>query len=230
MPNPRHKISIIADDRERQSKVPEILSAYENVDLTIKRLKLGDYLLDNHILVERKTLRDFASSIIDGRIFKQAAMLAYSEFHPVVILEGTAQDLKKCHIPRQGLQGALIYVSMTLGLPVLRSLSPHETAQLMIYITNQTQTVTSGLVKRRGYYPKRKLKRQMLILQGLPGIGKKRAKQLIERFETIKAVINASKEELTSIEGIGKTTADEILNIINDPKLEYNPNVNEFFI
>jgi DNA excision repair protein ERCC-4 len=130
------KIFIIADDRERQSNIPEILSAHDDVDLTVRRLTLGDYILNNRILIERKTLKDLASSIIDGRIFKQAAMLANPEFQSALILEGTSKDLKKCNISRQGIQGALIYVSIVLGIPILRSISPDETVQLMLYTAN----------------------------------------------------------------------------------------------
>jgi DNA excision repair protein ERCC-4 len=86
----------------------------------------------------------------------------------------------------------------------------------------------TGFVQRHGYYPKKKLKRQMLILQGLPGIGRKRAKLLIDRFETIKAVINASEDKLISIGGIGKITANEIINMVNEPKSSYN-STNDFF-
>ena len=224
MVNPENKISIVADDRERQSKIPDIMSAYDNIDLTIERLTLGDYLINNHILAERKTLKDLASSIIDGRIFKQAAMLASSKFNPILILEGTSKDVKGCHVSRQGIQGVLIYVNVVLGIPILRSISPYETVQLMIYTANQLIKINNGLIKRHGYYPKRKLKRQMLILQGLPGIGKKRAKMLIDRFETIKAVVNASEEELVSLEGIGKVTAAEISNTVNENISNYNSN------
>ena len=68
-------ILITADDREPQS-VLDALKALPNVRVTISRLKLGDYQVDRRLLVERKTLRDFALSVLDGRLFSQAARLA----------------------------------------------------------------------------------------------------------------------------------------------------------
>jgi len=32
---------------------------------------MGDYQVEKRLIVERKTLKDFAVSIIDGRLFKQ---------------------------------------------------------------------------------------------------------------------------------------------------------------
>jgi ERCC4-type nuclease len=41
------------------------------------RLAAGDYLIDDEVLVGRKTVGDFVASLIDGRLFPQAARLAY---------------------------------------------------------------------------------------------------------------------------------------------------------
>ncbi len=39
------------------------------------RLESGDYLINNGVLIERKTCSDFATSLADGRLFPQAAKL-----------------------------------------------------------------------------------------------------------------------------------------------------------
>ncbi len=64
-------IGIVADHREKKSKVIEALRGYENVTVGIRTLKLGDYVVDDLFLFERKTLSDFITSIIDGRIFRR---------------------------------------------------------------------------------------------------------------------------------------------------------------
>jgi len=60
-------INILADDREQKSEVIQSLMRIENVAVQIQRLSGGDYQVDNRVIVERKTLKDFALSIIDGR-------------------------------------------------------------------------------------------------------------------------------------------------------------------
>ena len=71
-------IHITADDREQKSEVIKLLSEIENVDVGIRRLSVGDYQIGSRVIVERKTLKDFAVSIVDGRLFKQMIRLANS--------------------------------------------------------------------------------------------------------------------------------------------------------
>ena len=62
-------IHITADDREQKSEVIKSLFGIENVAINIRRLPLGDYQIGKRLIVERKTLKDFAISIVDGRLF-----------------------------------------------------------------------------------------------------------------------------------------------------------------
>jgi len=67
-----------------------------------------------------------------------------------------------------------------------------------------------GGVQRHGYRPKNKRKRQLFILQGLPGVGPERAERLLARFGSVEDAISASSSELQSVDGIGKSIADKI--------------------
>jgi ERCC4-type nuclease len=203
-------IHIIADDREHKSEVIQSLLQIEDVDVSIERLTMGDYQIDNRLIVERKTLKDFAISIIDGRLFKQMIRMANSKSESVLILEGTAGDIADLGVTREAMQGALITVSLILGIPVLRSKEPSETAKLIIFIARQIESMARGGVHRKGYRPKNKRKRQLFILQGLPGVGPQRAERLLARFGSVGAAISASSSQLQSVDGIGKNIADKI--------------------
>ena len=85
MPKKEAPIHITADDREQKSDVIKFLSAIEHANVRIRRLSVGDYRIDHRLIVERKTLKDFAISIIDGRLFKQAIRLANSNLMGVMI-------------------------------------------------------------------------------------------------------------------------------------------------
>jgi len=203
-------IKIIADDRENKSNVIKLLSEFEYVDLSIRRLSVGDYQIDNRIIVERKTLKDFAISIVDGRLFKQMIRLAGPNFSGSLILEGTADDTADLGMTRASMQGALITVSLVMGIPVLHSKDPSETARLIAYIGRQLDSMARGGIQRHGYRPKDRRKTQLYILQGLPGIGRERADRLLEHFGSVEAAISASSSELQSIDGIGIGVADKI--------------------
>ena len=73
-----------------------------------------------------------------------------------------------------------------------------------------------GGVQRHGYRPKTKRKRQLFILQGLPGVGPERAGRLLDRFGSVEVAISASSSELQSVDGIGKSIADKIRWAVND--------------
>ena len=203
-------IHITADDREQKSEVIKSLFRTENVAITIRRLPLGDYQIGKRLLVERKTLKDFAISIVDGRLFKQIIRLAKSNSQGMMILEGTAADIVNLNVSRESMQGALITVSLILGIPVLRSKDPSETARLIVYAGCQMKSITSCRIQRHGYRPKGFRKRQQFILQGLPGIGPERAGRLLDHFGSVEAVITARSIELQSVEGIGRRIADRV--------------------
>ncbi len=228
------RITILADDREQRSEVVTFLQEIDKVEVKIQRLTFGDYLIDwspigpgksvrlNRLVFERKTLRDFALSIIDGRLFKQASRLAASDYESVLILEGTGKDLAETGLKREAIQGALISISLILGIPVLRSINPCETAHLIIYAARQINATIKGAVQRSGYRPKGKRKRQLFILQGLPGVGREKAKRLIDKFGSVEGIINASTDDLQSVHGIGKSTAEEIKWIIKESSNPYD--------
>jgi predicted nucleotidyltransferase len=95
----------------------------------------GDYIVDRQLSFERKTLQDFAYSIVDGRLFKQAIRLANSKLKAVLILEGTVKDMAAIGVRREAIQGALITISLILGIPVLRSQSPSESARFFLSLS-----------------------------------------------------------------------------------------------
>ena len=136
--------------------------------------------------------------------------MANSTSMGVLILEGTIKNTLELGMTREAMQGALITVSLILGIPVLRSKDPSETAKLIVYCARQVTSMARGGVYRHGYRPKDKRKNQLFILQGLPGVGLEKAGRLLDTFGSVEAVISASNSELQSVYGIGKGVADKI--------------------
>ncbi len=203
-------VRIVADDRENAGGVIGELLGRGDVALEVRRLRIGDFLVEDNFAVERKALRDFAASVIDGRLFKQTAALAAGARRGVIVLEGTASTAGELGVPRPALQGALITVSVFYGLAVLRAGDAAETARLLIYLGRQAKRFTNGALPRPGYRPKGKRARQLFVLQGLPGVGPERAERLLAHFGSVENVAIASARELAAIDGIGDTTAGKI--------------------
>jgi len=209
-------IHIVADDRERKSDVIDSLREIENVEVNIRRLSVGDYQIGRRVIIERKTLKDFAFSVVDGRLFKQMIYLSNSKSQGVLILEGTTSNSVEIGVTKEAMQGALITVSLIMGIPVLRSKNPSETAKLMVYIGRQIESITKGGVQRHGYQPKGLRYRQLYILQGLPKVGRERADRLLDRFGSVDAVISASIDDLQTVDGIGKNIAEKIKWVVSE--------------
>lgn len=213
-------MKVIVDDREHDH-VLTYLKNYSKLEISINRLVIGDYQFEDKMIFERKTFVDFAKSIIDGRLFDQMCRMIRSPIRGVLILEGTQKDLVNVGVSREAMQGALVMITVVLGIPILRSMNPEESAKLMIYAANQISSITNLTPYRHVRRPKGKLKAQLQILQGLPGVGPLRAKLLLEKFGNIEEVINASSSELQLVTGIGKKTANQIKWAVKEEPTKY---------
>ena len=211
-------IRIVADDRENAGGVIAALGQFGGVEVEVRRLEVGDYLVDGRFAVGRKTLPDFAQSLIDGRLFAQSARLVVGAARGVIVLEGTAADLDASRMSRESLQGALITLSVFQGVAILRARDAAETAQLLVFLARQAARVANDALPRPGYRPKRRRARQLYILQGLPGVGPERAARLLERFGSVERVASASTEDLAEVDGIGETTAENIRWSLGEPE------------
>jgi ERCC4-type nuclease len=73
VPKTNETLQVVVDDRERPSGVIAELEKSDRVAVKVEHLSMGDYCLDGAVLIERKTALDFAQSLIDGRLYGQAA-------------------------------------------------------------------------------------------------------------------------------------------------------------
>lgn len=145
----RECIPLVVDDRERRGRLLPVLHASADFRIEIQRLRVGDYLLDDRFLFERKTLTDLVVSIQSGRLFKQALRLAeVQRLQPALILEGLARELETFGVRREAIQGALVTIELFVGLPVLRTNSPAETVRTFRYVTRQGRSVARGAADR----------------------------------------------------------------------------------
>jgi len=223
-------LCIIVDDRERaDGRVLAALGARDNVTVEIARLEVGDYRVERRVVVERKTAADFAASLIDGRLFQQAAALALAPERAVLVLEGRDQEWRDTGVRREALQGALITIGVFFGVAVLHSDAPEETARLLVYLGRQARRTAQGGLPRPGYRPKGRRARQLFLLQGLPGVGPERAARLLERFGSVQAVVTASVDDLATVDGIGERTAAKMRWAVQEPAVDYvaTPGVTE---
>jgi Fanconi anemia group M protein len=203
-------IPIAVDDREVGEPVCEILRTRPEFAVEVRRLAVGDYLVGSRLCVERKTAADFVASVIDRRLFQQAARLSAWPDPSCLILEGSGHDLTSLGMSREAIQGALISLGLVFNVPVLRSVNAEETVRLMLHGWRQLSRQQCDAVSRGGCRPKRRRRAQLHALQALPSVGPKRAVQLLDRFGSVRGVINASADALMELPGISEKTVEAI--------------------
>lgn len=204
-------VLVIADVRERGSHLLELLEPSPVFDLHIGHLRCGDYLIENQVTVERKRYDDFAASLIDGRLFSQAAALSRLP-RPIILIEGPREPAPAVH--RHALKGALLSLATAWRLPVVFSRDATESAWVLETLGRQSQAETAPQLVRGGYRPKRLRSRRSFVLQGLPGVGPVLAGRLLERFGSVRGVVTAAEGELAQVQGCGPKRAAAIARVV----------------
>lgn len=200
-------VRVTVDDREGASGLAERLAAlWEPV--FEGRLGVGDVEIGRRIVVERKTVADFASSLADGRLFRQASALARRVQRPLLIVEGE-DSLDAAGLDPKALRGVLLTLVSGFRIPLLRTSSTEESAVLLAQLAGQE----SRRLARIGDANKNSRGSPGIpldVLGAIPGVGDRRARRLVSRFGSAGAVLAASDAELRGTPGIGEETARSI--------------------
>ncbi len=202
--------TVFVDRREIKSGIPKIL---REMGVTVKEitLEVGDYLISERVVVERKSANDFINSIIDGRLFDQAINLVNNFQRPIVIIEG--------RFPERGMhpnsiRGAIASLVMDYGISVFQTKDQNETAEFLAIMAKR-ELKGGGIARLRGEKkPLTDKELQLYLVEGLPGVGPELARRLLEKFKTVEKVFTASEKDLKGIDKLGEKKAKEIRRIL----------------
>ncbi|MBD3209102.1 DEAD/DEAH box helicase [Candidatus Woesearchaeota archaeon] len=206
------KYTLQVDYREKGSPVMKSLLA-QDVKLDLAQLPIGDYLINDDVVVEYKTVRDFVDSIIDGRLLGQLSELR-SFYKPIIIIEGTEDLYAQRRINPAAIRGMLAAIVLSYHIPVLRTSSPNDTAGVLLALAKRTQS-TDKYFQPHTNKPWTLQEQQEFVVASLPGIGGKLAKPLLEKFGSVKGVMDASVDALQEVELIGPTKAKKIRDLLD---------------
>jgi len=202
--------TLTVDQREQVSPVPGLLARSPSVALVVSPLRSGDYALGDALGIERKTGPDLARSIVDGRLFQQVGALRLQYRRPVLLVEGLLDGAEVLGVSWPALQGALLSVSVCFGVPVLRAADAGESAELILTAVRQLGEPIPAPYVRPGFRPRGWRRRALFILQGLPGVGPRRASALLRRFGSVAAIAGANGATLSAVPGVGRAVIQKI--------------------
>lgn len=208
---------IVVDSREPRYIIDRLKS--DGIPVSKDFLEIGDYLLPNDVVIERKSGSDFILSIRDNRLWNQLENLRQYE-HPIVIVESeniwkdmyfsNSQYIHKSYF------GAISTIAISFGIPVITVESREDTVRLLKSIYKR---VTSEGKSERPVKKLRKAKsmeevREDMLAQ-IPGLSIKKSKKLLECFGTIQNIANAKQDEFELVEGVGKKLAKTIYEVFH---------------
>ena len=207
------QIVVVTDSRELGAMVTRELAKLGAL-VKSQPLEVGDFVLSDRVVVERKDVEDFASSIIDGRLFQQAVKLKEAYAKPVIIVEGETLS-GSGRVRPEAMMGAYASILIDFGIPTAWTQKPSETAQLIFAIARREQIQDKRVPRiMTALKPSSVEEQQEFIVSSLPNVDRARAKSLLGAFQTVERVFIASQEELMSVTGIGEKISEEIRRVL----------------
>ena len=178
---------VLVDTREHAEEVVRYIKE-SGCGVVKTKLEVGDYVAGRFVF-ERKSVQDFINSIIDGRLFDQATRLREAKLRPVIVIEGNLwEELRHREISPNAVLGAQLALhGMEIG--ILYTEDKTQTGALLCLAAKKEIKSSVKTPKVRKKADVRSL--QIALLASLPGIGPKRAEELLRRYGTpLNALLN----------------------------------------
>jgi len=203
-----NQLRIVVDERERKSGIPDLLRSV-GINIEMKTLPIGDYIVAPETVVERKSIHDLISSVFDGRLFDQCNRLKEHFQFPIILMEGNVDEINEITENPLIFYGAISSVALDFKIPVIATPSADHTAKLLISMCSRKDIPQGPFLKK--IKKSNDIQRQQLVaLSSLPGVGEKLAIRMLEKFGSPLTVFNASTTELAKVEGLGQEKAKKI--------------------
>lgn len=215
-------VKIIADYRERSSGIVREL-ARKGLDVELQQLVIADFViqtknLDGDIMtigIERKTVNDFLNSIIDKRLLAQLIEMKKFFSSCLLIIEGEENIYQIRNFHPNSIRGMLATLAVDFQVPMISTKNIRDTASFLEIIANRLEknrSVVNLLKKPKALTLKQQ---QESLIQSLPGIGPQLARNLLEKFGSVKKILSANEKQLQKVDKIGEKKASRIRKVID---------------
>ena len=128
----------------------------------------------------------------------------------LLLIEGFSDENIYALPLENAIRGFLLSIALEFQTPVIFTQNAKDTVKYFSIIAKKKPSSEPSL-RASKIFPSENEQVQF-ILEGFPGIGPKTAQLLLEKFKTIKNIINASEEEIKNL--IGKK-ADNFIRLLN---------------
>jgi Fanconi anemia group M protein len=205
-------VEVVVDQRELEAAIARDLSTRGGVATRLETLAVGDYVVSDRVVVERKTVADFLDTLTGGdrSLFEQVGDAARHYARPVVVIEGEGLFGER-NVHPKAIHGALASLAVDFGASVMRTADEGETADLLEVLAEREQDEGDREVSVHGEKQSRTLaERQEYVVASIAEVGPVTARSLLAEFGSVEAVMTADEETLQNAEGVGEVTAARI--------------------
>jgi ERCC4-related helicase len=210
------KLTIFVDPRETRSGVARFLEK-AGVELKLRNLEIGDYIVSDRVCIERKSTIDFLDSLVNKRrnLFAQIHRMKNEYEKPLLVIEGDSVYGQR-NVHPNVVRAVMATIAVDFSVPIIQTRDEADTASLIYVIAKREQMPNKTEVNPHGKKPSASLKEQQeYFISALSNIGIMTTRNLLRRFKTIERILTASKEELMEVEHVGEKTAEHIKEVLS---------------
>jgi Fanconi anemia group M protein len=217
---------IIIDSREdsQLSRAVEEIAKSNKIQTEKKWLEIGDYIIGD-CCIEAKSAADFLQSVRNKRIFNQLDNMDREYNKNIILIYGTLDDaISYLHRTQHNTAAWRVklkrmFVGAITSIALHTDVKPiwvdnYRTASHIIVAT--TQHIDKELIIHKELPKKIKTDDVRVdILTEIKGVSVEKAKALLKTFGSIAEISMSSVNDITKHKGIGKKTAENILEALN---------------
>ncbi len=210
------ELTIFVDPRETRSGVARFLQK-AGVDLKLRNLGIGDYVVSDRVCIERKSTIDFLDSLVNKRrnLFEQIHRMENEYEKPLLVIEGDSVYGQR-NVHPNVVRAVMATIAVDFSVPIIQTRDEADTASLIYVIAKREQMPNKTEVNPHGKKPSASLtEQQEYFISALSNIGIVTTRNLLRRFKTIERILTASKEELMEVEHVGEKTAEHIKEVLS---------------
>lgn len=213
------------DDREKQSRIQKATEYFteQGDTVSVEHLDIGDYIINNKVVFEYKSLSDFVQSVKSHRVFNQAIDQSHNfKYHFVVVVSTDRQ--------RRAYFNKLIHSGWKQGYfdedQYIGSIARLNTFSTVIQADYEKQAFKYMRAQARKCLDNKHVIKRLATktdnpafnyLMNIKHISDKTAETIVDNLELhdLSSLLNITNEDLLQIEGIGGKTSSIILKSIN---------------
>lgn len=231
-------VSFSSNEDPFKPLISEILSYFdpEKYEIVFEQRDIGDVQLGNVVLELKLSASDFLLSLIEegttSRLMRQALNLSQFPMSEIVVAASFNEVILESRMPRnkpvsmqltpaeppkcwslKSIIGLTASIRTRMGVPITfigSTALPYYVYDLLVKGNDGKTPIINPL--KVAATPNQE---QEANLQSIKTIGDVISKNLLTHFGTLKAIYNATPEELMKVDEVGKKKADKIFNLLN---------------